>query len=248
MQKICFFYKPEVPDFGKEFTYIKLGKKENIQNAKRHNVIFEADLRENLSKYNEYLMDYSGLYALYENNLIKEKHMLVIHYDTDILDNKWMQIIEKSVKSGSVVFYDYSIDKDAGTEIAKWVYNKIDDIFILAHNKTYLSILKKEKITKLPMSSQFACSRDTFLKLMKFLLPIYEVIMRQPDISFKYAHLLERSWSIFFAKEGYIVKPVIEDQHLCSESYGKTEMLPLLSLALSKNVKKFSEILINKPA
>src|SRR3989338_10597558 len=88
LQKICFFYKPEVPDFGKEFTYLKLGKKENIFNPNNYSVIFESDLTYNLSKYNEYFMDYSGLYALYKNNLIKEDYMLLIHYDTQILHKK----------------------------------------------------------------------------------------------------------------------------------------------------------------
>jgi len=84
MQKICFFYKPEVPDFGKEFTYMKLGKKEDVFNPNSYSVIFEADLPGNLSRYNEHFLDYSGLYALYKNKLINEEHMLLIHYDTQI--------------------------------------------------------------------------------------------------------------------------------------------------------------------
>ena len=243
MQKICFFYKPEVPDFGKKFTYIKLGKKEDVFNPNSYSVIFEADLPDNLSKYNEHFLDYSGLYALYKNNLIKEDHLLLIHYDTQILHKKWIEIIKARVRKNNVVFSTLAID-DEISEVARWVYNRIDDIFLATHEQSFLSFLKKNEFDKVPNSSQFACSRETFHSLMEFLLPIYEYILNGNDLSFKYAHLLERAWGLFFALEGYETEPVIRDSHSQAGNYDSNVIdVPILTTALEKNASKFSEVL-----
>lgn len=246
IQKICFFYKPEVPDFGIGFTYIKLGKKENILNPNSYAVIFEADLPYNLSKYNECFLDYSGLYALYKNNLIKEEYMLLIHYDTQILHKNWIEIIKALVRKNNVVFSNWAIDNER-SEVAQWIYRRIDDVFIATHGQYYLSILKKNKFHEIPNTSQFACSRETFYKLMEFLLPIYEHILSGKELSFKYAHLLERAWGLFFALERYKTVPVIKDSHSQSGNYdGRVIGVPILTTALEKKVDKFSEILADK--
>lgn len=250
LQKICFFYKPEVPDFGEEFTYVKLGKKENISNPNSYSIIFEADLPNNLSRYNEYFYDYSGLYALYKNNLVKEEYMLLIHYDTQILHKKWIEIIKAYVRKNNVIFSNRALD-DERAVICKWIYKRIDSIFLKTHKKTFLSLLKTNKIYEIPNSSQFACRRETFHKLMDFLLPMYEHILSEKDLSFKYAHLMERAWGLFFAMEGYKKVAVIKDSHNESKSYGEHQIdqlidIPILTTALEKNVNKFSEILQDK--
>ena len=243
MQKICFFYKPEVPDFGGDFTYIKLGRKEDVSNPNSYSVIFEADLPDNLSKYNEYFLDYSGLYALYKNNLIKEDYVLLIHYDTQILHKKWIEIIKARVRKNNVVFSSWAID-DERSEVARWVYNRIDDIFLSTHEQSFLAFLKKNEFDKVPNSSQFACSRVTFHELMEFLLPIYEYILSGKDLSFKYAHLLERAWGLFFALEGYETVPVIRDSHSQAGNYDSSVIdVPILTTALEENASKFSEVL-----
>lgn len=243
LEKICFFYKPEVPDFGKEFIYIKLGKKENIINPNGFSVIFEADLPDNISEYNEYFLDYSGLYALYKNNLIKEDYMLLIHYDTKILHKKWIEIINACVRKNNIVFSTWPIDNER-SEVAKWIYNRIDSVFLKTHKETFLSLLKKHKISKIPNSSQFACSKERFNELMGFLLPIYEHILNENDISFKYAHLLERAWGIFFALKGYKTVSVIKDSHSQARNYDSEVInIPIMTVALEKNVKTFQEIL-----
>ena len=243
LQKICFFYLPKIPNFGPDFTYLKLGKKENIFNPNGHEVIFEADLPDNLSKYNKYFLDYSGLYALYKNNLIKEDDLLLIHYDTQILHEKWIEIINALVRKNNVIFSDWEIDRES-SEVAKWIYNRIDEIFLETHKNTFLSFLGINKFYKLPNTSQFACSRETFYRLMEFLLPIYEYILSSNDLSFKYAHLLERAWGLFFALEGYETMAVIKDSHSQSGNYDPSVIdVPILTTALEKNANSFSEIL-----
>ena len=216
LQKICFFYLPEVPDFGPDFTYLKLGKKENIFNPNNHLVIFEADLEYNLSQYNKYFLDYSGLYALYKNNLVEEDYILLIHYDTQILHKKWIEIISARVRKNNIVFADWSIDNER-SEVCRWIYSQIDNIFLNTHNDTFLSFLKKNNVHKLPTTSQFACSKENFYQLMGFLLPIYEYILSKEDLSFRYAHLLERAWGLFFALKGYEKVAVVRDSH--NQSY-----------------------------
>ena len=218
VQKFCFFYKPEVPDFGKEFTYLKLGKKEEIANPNRYSVIFEADLPDNLSKYNKHLLDYSGLYALYRNNLVKKDYMLLIHYDTQILHKKWIEIITGCLRKNNVVFSTWPIGV-ATNEVGKWLYPRIDDVFLISHKHTFFSYLETKNITILPNTSQFSCSRDTFNSLMKYLLPLYEYTLKCKDISFLYAHLLERGWGLFFALEKYKTVAVIKDSHSQAENY-----------------------------
>ena len=140
LQKICFFYLPQVPNFGERFTYVKLGKKETVVNPNNYEIIFESDLPINLSDYNRCLLDYSGLYALYKNDMIKEEHMLLIHYDTQILHREWINIIRHFAKKGNVVFSEWPIDKER-SEVARWVYKRIDDIFLATHGQTFLSFL-----------------------------------------------------------------------------------------------------------
>ena len=246
LQKICFFYLPEVPDFGPDFTYLKLGKKENIFNPNNHLVIFEADLEYNLSQYNKYFLDYSGLYALYKNNLVEEDYILLIHYDTQILHKKWIEIISARVRKNNIVFADWAIDNER-SEVCRWIYSQIDNIFLNTHNDTFLSFLKKNNVHKLPTTSQFACSKENFYQLMGFLLPIYEYILSKEDLSFRYAHLLERAWGLFFALKGYEKVAVVRDSHNQSDSYGETVIdIPILTTALQRDVNKFSEILEKK--
>ena len=246
LQKICFFYLPEVPDFGPDFTYLKLGKKENIFNPNNHLVIYEADLEYNLSQHNKYFLDYSGLYALYKNSLIKEDYLLLIHYDTQILHNKWIEIISARVRKNNIVFADWAIDNEKA-EICRWIYSQIDNIFLNTHHESFLSFLKKYNIHKLPITSQFACSKENFYQLMEFLLPIYEYILSKEDLSFRYAHLLERAWGLFFALKGYEKVAVVRDSHNQSDSYGETVIdIPILTTALQRDVNKFSEILERK--
>lgn len=246
LQKFCFFYLPEVPDFGSDFTYLKLGNKEKISNPKNYFVIFEADLEDNISKYNKYLFDYSGLYALYKNSLIKEDYLLLIHYDTQILHKKWIDIISARVRKNNVIFAEWAIDNERA-EICKWIYSQIDNIFLSTHNDSFLSFLKKNKFYKLPTTSQFACRRANFNALMEFLLPIYEYILLKEDLSFRYAHLLERAWGLFFALNGYEKVAVIRDSHNQADCYGETVIdIPILTTALQRNVNKFSEILERK--
>ena len=220
LQKFCFFYKPEVPDFGKDFHYLKLGKKENIFNPLNYNVIFEADLPVNLSQYNEFLLDYSGIYALIQNNLIKKKYILIIHYDTLILHQRWLEIIMSKLKKNNVIFSTWPIG-GVGNDIGKWIYSRIDDVFLASHQKPFSSYIKKYKINRLPNTSQFACCQETFDALGRFLLPIYNYILKQNDISFLYAHLLERAWGLFFAIETYKTVPVIKDSHNQANNYLK---------------------------
>ena len=81
---------------------------------------------------------------------------------------------------------------------------------------------------------------------MEFLLPIYEYILSGKDLSFKYAHLLERAWGLFFALEGYKAVPVIRDSHSQAGNYDSNVIdVPILTTALEKNASKFSEILEN---
>jgi hypothetical protein len=250
LQKICFFYKPDVPDFGTEFMYVKLGKKENIFNPNSYSIIFEADLPDNISRYNQYFFDYSGLYALYKNNLIQEDYVLLIHYDTQIRHKQWIDIIKARVRKNNVVFSDWAID-DERAEICRWIYKRIDTIFLKTHKETFLSLLKMHNIFKIPNSSQFACRRETFHELMEYLSPIYEYILSEKDFSFKYAHLLERAWGLFFALERYQKVAVIADSHSQSKAYGENYDdqlidMPILTTALERNVASFSEILENK--
>jgi len=218
LQKICFFYLPEVPDFGRDFTYLKLGKKEEISNPNDYPVIFEADLPENLSKYNEHLLDYSGLYALYKNNLVTEDHMLLIHYDAHILHKKWVEIITGCLHKNNVVFSTWPV-ATVTNEVGEWLYSRIDNIFLETYKHSFFPYLKTRNITTLPNSSQFACSCDTFNSLMKYLLPLYEYILNCQDISFLYAHLLERGWGLFFALHKYKLVPVTKDSHNQSANY-----------------------------
>ena len=244
IDKVCFFYLPDVPDFGKEFTYIKLGKKEDISNPNGYSVIFEAELPYNLSKYNEYFMDYSGLYALYKNNLVKQDYLLLIHYDTKILHKKWVEIIKSRVTKYNVVFSTWPIDKERA-EICKWVYERIDNMFLQTHKKTFLSFLKANKLDKIPNSSQFACHREMFLRLMEFLMPMYDYILTRTDLSYRYAHVLERAWGLFFALEGYKKVSVIKDSHTQDNSkrYAQNVIdFPILSTALEQNVTTFLEL------
>lgn len=243
IQKICFFYLPEVPDFGRKFTYFKLGKKEKLINPEKYSIIFEEDLQINLSSYNEFFMDYSGLYALYMNNLINEKFVILIHYDTKIRHKKWLEIIEAQVKKHNIVYSTWEVDEE-NSEVAKWVYNKIDKVFLSTHDKTFLSYLKENGFKKLPNSSQFACSKDTFLKLMEFLMPIYDYILKENELTFQYAHLLERAWGLFFSLTNYKVVGVIEDSHSQSYKYAPNVIKkPLLTTAIEKNVSSFSDII-----
>lgn len=246
LQKICFFYLPEVPDFGPDFTYIKLGKKENISNPNNYSVIFEADLPDNLSRYNEHFFDYSGLYALYKNNLIKEDYMLLIHYDTQILNKKWIEIIKARVRKNNVVFADWAIDNER-SEISRWIYKRIDNVFINTHDESFLSLLKKNDICKIAQTSQFACSRKVFYRLMDFLMPLYEYVLHRKDLSFRYAHLMERAWGLFFAMEKYERVPVVKDSHNESKNYGENIIdIPILTTALEQNANSFSELLGEK--
>lgn len=242
LQKICFFYLPEVPDFGGDFTYIKLGKKERIINPENYSVIFEADLSENISKHNEHFMDYSGLYALYMNDIIKKDYMMVIHYDTQIRHEKWLEIIQAKVKNSNVIYSTWDIDREH-SEVAKWVYCHIDKVFLSTHHRTFLSFLKENGFHRLPNSSQFACRKETFVKLMQFLMPIYEYILAEKKLTFKYAHLLERAWGLFFALENYKIVSVIRDTH--SQSFSDPSnviIIPLLTTAINKKVETFSEL------
>ncbi len=138
MQRFCFFYLPQVPDFGSEFVYLKLGKKEPIANPCGHTVVFEADLPENLSDLNAYLMDYTGLYALYKNGLVTAERVLVIHYDTQILHKAWDRVVQGAACSSDVVFSTWAIDKERA-EVCEWVYKRIDDVFLEVHGRTFLS-------------------------------------------------------------------------------------------------------------
>ena len=86
---------------------------------------------------------------------------------------------------------------------------------------------------------------------MEYLEPIYEYILSERDISFKYAHLLERAWGLFFASEGYETVPVIKDSHSQSKNYDKQHddqliEFPILTTALERNVNSFAEVLKNK--
>ena len=81
---------------------------------------------------------------------------------------------------------------------------------------------------------------------MDFLLPIYDYILAEKDLSFKYAHLLERAWGLFFALEGYETMAVIKDSHSQSGNYDASAIdIPILTTALEKNVSKFSEVLVD---
>jgi len=225
---------------------VKLGKKETVVNPNNYEIIFESDLPINLSDYNRCLLDYSGLYALYKNDMIKEEHMLLIHYDTQILHREWINIIRHFAKKGNVVFSEWPIDKER-SEVARWVYKRIDDIFLATHGQTFLSFLKDNGIHELPNTSQFACRRETFYKLMEFLMPIYEYILAQQDLSFRYAHLLERAWGLFFALEGYKIQSVIKDSHSQAGNYESDVVdIPLLTTALKGGAKKFSDVLGNQ--
>jgi len=220
IQKICFFYLPDVPDFGKEFIYIKLGKKEGVNNPKQYFIIYEADLPHNLSKYNEYLLDYSGLYALYKNNLITKDYLLLIHYDTKILHKRWIEIISERVRNNNVVFSTWPI-KGKMSDVEKWIDKKINDVFINTYNKSFDEFLKEKNIAILPNSSQFACTKDTFCSLMHFLLPLYDYILNVNDKTFLYAHLLERAWGLYFSINKYKTVPVIIDSHTQEANYEK---------------------------
>jgi hypothetical protein len=249
LQKICFFYKPEVPNFGPDFLYLKLGKKENVSNPNSYTVVFEADLPNNLSRHNEFLFDYTGLYALYSNNLITKDHILLIHYDTHIRHPKWIEIISSCAKRNNVIFSNWAIDDDRA-EVCRWVYQRIDDVFLATHKRTFLSYLKENnRIQLLPNTSQFCCKRETFVELMNFLLPIYKYILEEEQKAVGYAHLLERSWGLFFAIKGYTLMSVINDGHSQSKTdYGESARdqripFPLLTTALDRNVTKFSEVI-----
>lgn len=218
IQKVCFFYLPEVPDFGNEFLYLKLGKKEEIRNTHNYNVIFEADLPDNVADLNSIFLDYSGLYALYRNNLITEDYLLLIHYDTKILHNKWKEIIKANVYKHNIVFSTWPIKKNPN-EVGKWVNKRIQSAFWETHKKDFYSILQERNITVLPNSSQFACKKKVFYSLMDFLFPFYEYIKKRDDISFLYAHLMEKAWGTYFALHGYKTFAVIKDSHNQARNY-----------------------------
>ncbi|MBU0614827.1 MAG: hypothetical protein KJ601_01940 [Nanoarchaeota archaeon] len=245
MQKICFFYKREVPDFGADFLYLKLGRRERIDNSNDYNVIFEADLPINLSEYNEHLMDYSGLYALHMNKLINEKHMLIIHYDTMILDKEWLKKIEKAVRKDSVVFCDRPVDRDITSEVSLWVYKNIDKAFLRFKGKSFLDCIKQNNVSNMVLTSQFACSADTFSTLMEFMLPLYGCLDELQMIGFKFAHLLERSLGLFFSAQGYVKVPVIRDSQSTKYRNGRRIKLdfPVLTRCIKDNASAFSEVL-----
>lgn len=220
VQKICFFYLQNVPDFGKDFLYFKLGKKEELINPKNYSIIYEADLPINLSKYNEYLLDYSGLYALYANNIVTKDYLLLIHYDTKIKHKKWIEIICERVRHNNIVFSTWPI-KEKMNEVEKWVYCRINDLFTAAYNKSFDEYLNEKKIFVMPNTSQFACKRDTFYSLMNFLYPLYDQILKLNDKTFLYAHLLEKAWGLYFALTKYKTVPVIMDSHTQEKNYVK---------------------------
>jgi hypothetical protein len=134
------------------------------------------------------------------------------------IHKKWIEIIKARARKNNVVFSNWAID-DERAEISKWIYSRIDNIFLKTHKETFLSFLKTNKIYEIPNSSQFACHRKTFYKLMEFLLPIYEYILADKDLSFRYAHLMERAWGLFFAMETYEKVAVIRDSHSQSGNY-----------------------------
>jgi len=82
---------------------------------------------------------------------------------------------------------------------------------------------------------------------MEFLMPIYEYILSEKDLSFRHAHLLERAWGLFFALKGYDTVAVIKDSHSQAGNYdGSVIDMPILTTALEKSASKFSEVLEDK--
>lgn len=237
IQKICFFYLPSVPDFGADFTYIKLGKIEDIYNPNRYSVIYEAELPINISHLNGIFLDYSGLYALYKNGIINQKNLLLIHYDAIIKNKEWVQIIKAFLKKGDVVFSTWYA-QDSNSEVSKWLNNHIDDAFIKSGKSPYNEIISDLKLIRIPNSSQFACKTETFSALMEYLLPLYDYILAQNEKSFLYAHLLERAWGLFFAMQKYQIVPVIADAHTNSKTYS--------SVALTENLKNSHGSIVSK--
>jgi hypothetical protein len=241
-QKICFFYLPKVPDFGPGFTYFKLGEVEPLSNPKSYQVVYEGSQPTNISSHNRHLMDYTGLYALYKGDLLTDEYFLLIHYDTIILKPYWQRLIRSQVRYSPIVFSTWGIDQERSS-ISRWVYERIDEVFLKTHGYTFLSKVVENGISRLPNSSQFACHRDFFYKLMDFLSPIYQYVLTASDLDWRYAHLLERAWGLFFAIEGCTSLRVIADSHSQSSIEKDSIDYGILQKALSVGATKFSDVL-----
>lgn len=242
MQKICFFHLNDVPDFGNVFTYFRLGNKETINNPNNYRIIYESDLKYNLANLNDIFRDYSGLYALHKNHIINDD-CLIIHYDTKLHTDNWLEIISKNIDK-NVIFQEADIDLDINSsDLSHWIYMNIDEILLKSHGKTFLTFLKEYNIKKIPFTSQFACTKKSFDQLMEFLLPIYDYIL-STEMTYRHAHVLERCWGLFLAIQGYTLKRVIEDSHLSKESYGKLyhTKVPILSIALEQSASSFHDL------
>lgn len=241
--RVCFFYLPEVPDFGPDFLYFKLGKKETIENPHGYEILFESDMAMNISANNRQLMDYTGLYALRLNNIVATKYMLLIHYDTEILKAYWRPVIETAVRRKSVVFSTWGIDQER-SDISRWVYERIDDAFCAVKGRTFLSYFREYGLTRLPNSSQFACETTTFHRLMEFLEPFYSLVLADPNLNWRHAHLLERAWGLFFAIDGYRAMRVIKDRHSqAGDDQHASIETGVLSRALAMSASKFADVL-----
>ncbi len=81
---------------------------------------------------------------------------------------------------------------------------------------------------------------------MEFLLPIYRYIQGQHDLTYHYAHLLERAWGLYFALHGYRKISVVRDSHTQCQTgrYSPNAIdFPILTAAIAGNARKFSDIL-----
>ncbi len=219
--KFCFFYKNELPDFGDDFIYIKLGKKEKLDNNKNYKIIFETDCRDNISSSNPWLWDYTGLYLLYKNNLVTKKNILVLHYDA-VLEKNWEEKLSR---------FDGRLGVFGELTLKEWVcFNKpvnvlpfieIDEIFNKIFGKSFWKIVRDSKIELVAGFSQFLATKNVFNKMMGFLIPVIDYIKnKKPSIAY-YAHLMEICWALFCALEGYQLLPFCKHEVSSSHLYGR---------------------------
>lgn len=221
IDKFCFFYKTSVPEIGDDFTYVKLGKKETLEQSENKKIIFEADYKDNIIAANPWLWDYTGLYLLYKNNLVSKKNILVLHYDAYPEDD-WRKKLDSF--SGELGVF-------GETKISEWLcYNKpvnilpfieINDIFLSVFKVSYWSIIESMKIKKIAGFSQFVSTYQVWQEMMEFLIPLIDFVKnKQPSIAY-YAHLLEICWGTFCARRNYELLDFCSNEVSSSHLYGQ---------------------------
>ena len=213
------------------YKYLFLGFRPTDKLASlKDKVVIARDLPNNI-EHDKCLFDYPGWYALIKNNLIRNSHVIIVHYDC-LLYRHFMRDIINAFKENKDYFInfqphlltcDYFIsDKYAKTAIE--IMNTDFNIDIRA--KINDAIAKGDKYW--PGGGSFACSKEWLEKYVDWIELFHTKLLNDPMAS----HNIERTMKfynlIFNVKEKYlptVMKHIYNSAH--DQKYESDEVVQI---------------------